>query len=89
MKRRLLRFLCALVLGLVFYDNIADAAGCHDSPAATATTCHVCSCGPHIFSQDSAPAIVVLQPTACAAYETPVYALLLPQSIFHPPRSIA
>ncbi|MBI4376662.1 MAG: hypothetical protein HY549_09465 [Elusimicrobia bacterium] len=89
MKRRLLRFLCALVLGLVFYDNIADAVGCHDSPAAAATTCHACSCGPHISSQGSAPAIVVLQPAESISYETPVYALTLPQSIFHPPRSLA
>jgi len=88
-NRRFLRLVCAIVLGLMFYDNIADAAGCHDSPTATATTCHACPCGSHIFSQEPVPAVVVLQPTAYVPYEASVYAILLPQFIFHPPRPIA
>lgn len=88
-KQGLIRFLCALALGLILYDQIVDAAVCADPPG-TATTCHSCSCGPHISSQeDSAQTFAILQPTQSVAYETPIYSLLLPQSIFHPPKASA
>lgn len=88
-KRRLLRFLCAVALGLILFDNVADAIGCHESPAAAATVCHGCSCSAHIFVQDFTPLSVVLKPTAFVPHKAEVYGLLLPQLFFRPPRSAA
>jgi len=88
-KNRLLRFLCAVALGLILFDNVADAIGCHDSPAASTAVCHGCSCGAHIVVQDFSPIAVVLKPTAFVPHEAEVYGLLLPQLFFRPPRSAA
>jgi hypothetical protein len=80
---------CALAVGLLLFDTIADTAGCDDSKTATEAVCHVCSCGAHLFSQSSPEAVMVLTQTPFAAYQSSAYVFLLPQSIFHPPRLAA
>ena len=84
-NQRLFRLLCGLALGLILFDDIVCAAGCGNF-GESAAACRACSCAAHIVSQNSAPAAVVAQPAAFAAYETPGYALVLPEPIFHPPR---
>ncbi len=84
MRGRILRFLCAVALGLAFFDNISDAAGCEDTKAATAV-CHSCSCGPHFVSQGVVEIVVAPAPVPYASYKPTSYALFLSESIFHPP----
>ena len=84
MRRKVLRFLCAVALGLMLFDNIADAAGCEDSKTSS-TACHACSCGPHLVSQNVAEIAVAPAPVLYVSYKPVPYAFLLPKSIFHPP----
>lgn len=83
-RRRVLRFLCVVALGLSLFDSVADAAGCDDSKA-TATACHACSCGPHLVSPGVVQVAVAPVPVSYVDYESVPYALLLPESIFRPP----
>lgn len=76
--------MCAVALGLVLLDGIADAAGCPDSKAA-ATACHACSCGPHMLSPGVIEVVPISAPAPYAAFEPSPYAFLLPESIFRPP----
>ena len=81
-----MKFFCVVALGLVLFDNLADAFGCQDSPTATATSCHACSCGVHITPQAPTSVItIILPPVAYGAYQPPIYALLLPDAAFRPP----
>ncbi|HBL16878.1 MAG: hypothetical protein A2X36_01805 [Elusimicrobia bacterium GWA2_69_24] len=73
-------------MGLFLFDVLAGTAGCHDSQDACAPVCGACSCGTRLPPQDPASAPVDLRLTACVPREDPVYVLLLPRSIFHPPR---
>lgn len=84
MRRRVLKFLCAVALGLMVFDNIADAAGCPDTKTA-ATICHACSCGPHLVSPGIVQIAVVPVPVPYTSYKPTSYALFLSVSIFHPP----
>lgn len=88
-QRKILRFLCVAALGLVLFDAVADSSACKDSAASTASVCHVCSCGPHLGSQESPKISANLNPSAFVPHEASVYAFLLPQFIFHPPRLLA
>lgn len=83
-RRRVLRILCVVALGLTLLDSVADAAGCDDSKS-TATTCHACMCGPHLVSPGVVEIAVVPAPVLLAPYKPVTYALLLPTSIFRPP----
>ena len=81
-----MKFLCVVALGLGLFDNLADALGCQDSPAATAASCHACSCGTHIMPQAAASLIAVTPPPdAYNAYQPPIYALLLTDAALRPP----
>lgn len=86
--RRVLRFVCAVALGLALFDNLADAAGCPDSKAPSAV-CHACSCGPHLVTPGVVEIVPAPAPVSYTAYEPLPYVLLLPESIFHPPRLAA
>jgi hypothetical protein len=81
MRRRVLRFLCMVALGLALFDSVADTAIC-DSPTAA---CHACSCGPHLVSPAAVETPVVAAPESYVSYKPPMYAFLLPKSIFRPP----
>ena len=84
-KQRVLRFISAVALGLMLFDDIADAAGCQDSPGTAMTACHACSCGSHVVPQYASPVVEVLEPTPFVCKKPSIYALILPQLIFHPP----
>ena len=88
MRRKALRFIFAVALGLTLFDSVADAAGCDDSKA-TAAVCHACSCGPHHVSPGIIEIVVAPAPVQHASYTPPSYAFLLPTSIFHPPCLVA
>lgn len=83
-RGRVLKFLCAVVLGLALFDNTADAAGCDDSKAA-ATTCHSCACGPHLISQDVVLVEIAPTPVPYPSYEPIPYTFVLSKSLFRPP----
>lgn len=82
--RGALRFLCAMALGFALFDGIADA-GCCDDAKAVEVVGHACCCGPRVAPEG--PLQIAAAPSAShyAFYEAPAYALLLAQSIFHPP----
>ena len=84
-RGRVLRILCLLSLGLALFDNVVDAAGCVDSKATTAATCHSCACGPHLASPEAVHIAAVPTATPYPSYKPAPYALLLPTSVFHPP----
>ena len=87
--RRLLRVLCLAVLGLMVFDNIADAAGCPDSGRANAVECHACACSAHIAPQRLVQIVPAPQPVAYVPYEPTTYAVLVVDSFFQPPRLAA
>ncbi|UPT75480.1 MAG: hypothetical protein M0D55_07305 [Elusimicrobiota bacterium] len=88
MRRKALRFLFAIALGLTLFDSVADAAGCDDSKAAAAA-CHACACGPHLVSPGIIVIVAAPAPVQHAVYAPPSYAFLLPSSIFRPPCLVA
>lgn len=88
LRRRVLKFLFAVTLGLTLFDSVADAAGCDDSKAA-ATVCHACSCGPHLVSPGVIEVVATPAPVPYDSYKPVPYVFLLPASIFHPPRLAA
>lgn len=84
-RRRVLRILCVVALGLALFDSVADAAGCDDLKAAATATCHACTCGPHLVSPGVIEVVAVPAPVPYTSYEPAIYAFLFPASIFHPP----
>lgn len=83
-RRRVLRILCVLALGLALFDSVADAAGCDDSNSAVAT-CHSCVCGPHLVSPKGVQIAAAPPPAPYASFKPAPYAFLFPASVFRPP----
>lgn len=83
-RRRVLRILCVVALGLALFDSVADAADCDGSNTAAAT-CHSCACGPHLVSPDAVQIAAAPPPAPYASFKPTPYAFLRPSSVFRPP----
>ena len=86
MRRTIFRLLAVAMIGITLYDPIVDAVSDCDSAAATATTCHSCSCGPHLASPQVGGAVIL--PVSSSSYDpyTPVFPSNPPSdSVFRPP----
>lgn len=81
LRRRFLRFLCLIAVGLALSDSIADSVICESSEAA----CHACACGPRLVSPAVIEVAVAAAPPSYVSYKPPTYAFLLQKSLLRPP----
>jgi len=89
MRRIVLQILALMFVGVYAYGSTIDCWSTCDPSAVETVVCQTCTCRPHLKEVQLDHTPPCDDPKMVCAVFPPEYNILLPKTVFHPPKATA